>query len=136
MLYSLFRDIGAKITNIGSYYWTNTQNQSPYKNMKIDTSNKFNEDSKIRVGSINAVNSKVDFFNKDYKSVKGLITSYYLYYPTDFYIKYPEFVIYSLGLEEKILTGLPNIENRKREHVRNWMFHSKLTLDQFKEVGF
>lgn len=135
MLYSLFNNIGSTISNIGSYYW-GEENINPYKGMKLDTTDKFNEDSKIRVSSSTAVNLKLDFFNKEYKSAKALIASYYLHYPTEFYLKYPEFVVHKLQLDKKILNGLPKVENRKREHIRNWMFHSKLTLEQFKEVGF
>lgn len=137
MSYTLFANMNSMIPNFKSYFtWENTENTSPYKNMMIDTSNKFNENSSIRVSSSNAVNLKVDFFNKKYNSVKALIASYYLYYPNDFYIRYPEYVVYKLGLDKKILNGLPEYEKRKREHVRNWMFHSKLTLEEFNEVGF
>lgn len=135
MAYSLFSDIGSMISNIGNYYW-GEENTNPYKDMKIDTSNKYDEYSKIRVSSNNAVNLKVDFFNKEYKSAKALIASYYIHYPNDFYLKYPEFAVHKLGLDKKILNGLPKIDNRRREHIRNWMFHSKLTLNQFQEVGF
>jgi len=136
MNYSLFNNIGAKLSSIGSYYWGGETNPNPYKNMKLDTSNKYDEDSKIRIGSSNVVNLKVDFFNKEYKSAKALIASYYIHYPTDFYLRYPEFVVHKLGLDKSILNGLPKLENRRREHIRNWMFHSKLTLKQFQEVGF
>ncbi len=70
MTYSLFSDIGAKLSNMGSYYWGGNMNPNPYKDMKLDTSNKYDEDSKIRVSSGNVVNLKVDFFNKNINQEK------------------------------------------------------------------
>lgn len=104
---------------------------NPYLNMDFNNNNKYTEKS-------SAVNRKntVDLFNREFKDVKELIIHYYQNYPEQFYLGYPEFAVFKLKLDKSYLNGLPKLENRKREQVRNWMFNSKLTLQQFTEIGF
>jgi hypothetical protein len=114
-----------------SSFFGNTTETDPYKGIKIDNKNKYNENKVIRSKYFDR-----DFFCKEYKDVKELIISYYQNYPEEFFLRYPELCIKNLKLNDDILKGLPKLENRKREHIRNWMFHSKLSLEQFVQVGF
>lgn len=109
----------------------NTTETHPYIGIHIDNKNKYEESKIIRSKYFDR-----DFFSREYKDVKELIISYYQNYPEEFFLRYPELCVKNLDLDKDILKGLPKIENRKREHIRNWMFHSKLTLEQFNKVGF
>lgn len=109
----------------------NTTEIDPYKGIIIDNKNKYNENIIIRSKYLNK-----DFFSREYKNVKELIIYYYQNYPEEFFLRYPELCVKNLKLNNDILKGLPKLENRKREHIRNWMFHSKLSLEQFVQVGF
>ena len=121
-----------------SYYndndWLNGR-KNPYQGMKINTEKKYDENAPIRKYNYSNAN-KLNFFNKEYRTLNELIITYYLYYRTDFYLQYPEYVVYKLKLDTEHLKDLPEVKDRTRKDIRNWMFNSGITFEQFKEVGF
>jgi len=123
------------LKSLSEYMIPFSNQQNPYKGLSIDNSLKFKESSSIKKNTCSSI-SKNNFFSRDYRTLNELIISYYLYYPEEFYLLYPEFVVHKLGLDKSILETLPKKENRKRKDIRNWMLNSKLTKEQFIEVGF
>lgn len=123
------------LSQLSEYIGLSNNNQNPYKDLKLNNSIKFEEQNIIKKKNYSTV-SRNNFFSRDYRTLNELIISYYLYYPEEFYLLYPEFVVYKLKLDKSILNNLPKKEDRKRKDIRNWMFNSKLTMDQFIEVGF
>ena len=64
-----------------------------------------------------------------YLDYKKLIRRYTIYYPTELFLIYPEFVVSKLGLPRHLLTLLPESQSRKRSHIRNWL--TNLPINEF-----
>lgn len=68
------------------------------------------------------------------KTRDEMLKEYYREYPEQFYIKLPEFIIKKLGLDEKLLTVLP--EQRNRDIIHNWMIEQNFSASDLTWIGW
>lgn len=71
-----------------------------------------------------------------YSSVQQMVRHYVIRYPDEFFIGYPEFVVFKLDLEDDLLSVLPSPINRKRSDVRDWMLNIPIDLEDWMFVGW
>lgn len=68
--------------------------------------------------------------------LSDMVRYYVINYPTEFFISYPESIVRNLGLNNDLLSVLPNQNIRKRSQVRDWMLNMPITMSDLLFVGW
>lgn len=84
--------------------------------------------------TINHEEDKED--DQHFEDVESYIEYMYSEYPEKHYYNFPEFAVNKLDLETSYLEDLPEVSERTRENIRDWMINSKISLKDFIWVGW
>ena len=69
--------------------------------------------------------------DENYTTIKELIRYYVVHMEPEQFIIYPEFIVDIMGLNPYLLDELPDVNVRKRSHVRDWMMNIPISYDDW-----
>lgn len=109
----------------------------PYSKLRIICKDWDEEVKNIQSTSVTTISKwfRLKRVNDEYNDVRSLIRYYVIHYPDEYFLKYPEFTVRKLGLNPELLI-LPNLKNRKRSDVRDWMMNIPISFSDWIFVGW